>query len=245
MNLKKNFERSVKFILNDCIPPVLRDSKFFIWIPFHLLFKEKKKIFFEFKDKIKVMQESEIKKIYSEISDVQIQCSGTDLNKKCIDKITERIKGTRIIDVGCGKARLLSIFKDKYDCSGCDIYISKEITDLYPCINFRQADIVRLPYSDGEFDTVICTHTLEHVIDFRKAVEELRRIAKKRLIIVVPKERPYRYTFNLHIWFFPYIHSFINMLNEDESVSERDYCVLEDSIFYQEDFKKSSPIGKE
>ncbi|MBU4485294.1 MAG: class I SAM-dependent methyltransferase [Candidatus Delongbacteria bacterium] len=238
MNLKKSFENFVKFILNDCTPPILRDQKFFIWGPFNLLFKDKKNIFFEFKDKIKTMPKNEIEKIYSEISDVQIQCSETDLNKKCLDKIIKNIKGTRIIDVGCGKAQLINIFKEKYDCCGCDIYISDETIKLYPGINFKQADIVNLPYVDGEFDTVICTHTLEHIIDFREAVNELRRIAKKRLIIVVPKERPYKYTFNLHIWFFPYVHSFINMLHEDDKVSESDCCVLGDSIYYQEDFKE-------
>ena len=36
------------------------------------------------------------------------------------------------------------------------------------------------------------------------ALAELRRVAAKRLIVVLPKERPYRYTFNLHLHFFPY-----------------------------------------
>lgn len=37
------------------------------------------------------------------------------------------------------------------------------------------------------------------------ALAELRRVAKRRLIIVVPKQRNYKYTFELHINFFPYL----------------------------------------
>lgn len=34
-------------------------------------------------------------------------------------------------------------------------------------------------------------------------------MAKRRLIIVVPQEREYRFTFNPHLHFFPYPHSFL------------------------------------
>ena len=34
-------------------------------------------------------------------------------------------------------------------------------------------------------------------------------MARRRLIIVVPQEREYRFTFNPHLHFFPYPHSFL------------------------------------
>src|SRR3546814_1539315 len=37
----------------------------------------------------------------------------------------------------------------------------------------------------------------------------LRRVARRRVIIVVPQEREYRFTFNPHLHFFPYPHSFL------------------------------------
>jgi hypothetical protein len=42
-----------------------------------------------------------------------------------------------------------------------------------------------------------------HVQDAHAALEELRCVAKRRLIVVLPKQRPYRYTFDLHLRFFP------------------------------------------
>ena len=50
---------------------------------------------------------------------------------------------------------------------------------------------------------MICTHVIEHILDYRAAIAELRRIAKQRLIIVVPREREGIYTFNPHFNFFP------------------------------------------
>ena len=56
---------------------------------------------------------------------------------------------------------------------------------------------------------MICTHVLEHVLDIRAAIKELRRVCRQRLIIVVPQEREHSFTFNPHIHFFPYPHSFL------------------------------------
>ena len=91
-----------------------------------------------------------------------------------------------------------------------------------------------IPLENKSIDTVICTHVLEHVIDIKQAISEIRRVARKRIIIVVPCERPYKYTFNLHLRFFPYIHSFLlEMLpfNKEKVVCEK----IGGDIYYVED----------
>ena len=67
----------------------------------------------------------------------------------------------------------------------------------------------------------------------RKAIAELRRITRRRLIIVVPREREYRYTFNPHFNFFPYTHSFLRAMHP---VPAEHTCVdIGRDIFYCED----------
>lgn len=78
--------------------------------------------------------------------------------------------------------------------------------------DFIEAPIERLPLSERAFDTVICTHVIEHILDYRAAIAELRRITSKRLIIIVPREREGIYTFNPHFNFFPYPHSFLRAM---------------------------------
>ncbi|MDR0527945.1 MAG: class I SAM-dependent methyltransferase [Spirochaetaceae bacterium] len=74
--------------------------------------------------------------------------------------------------------------------------------------NIQQADITALPFPDHSFDTVLCTHALEHIRNPQKALAELIRVTRKRLIVVVPRQREYRYTVDLHVNFFPYMYSF-------------------------------------
>ena len=50
------------------------------------------------------------------------------------------------------------------------------------------ADLHELPFADGAFDVVICSESLEHVTDFKRAVDELLRVARNALIITVPHE---------------------------------------------------------
>ncbi|HEY5406635.1 MAG TPA: class I SAM-dependent methyltransferase [Ginsengibacter sp.] len=50
------------------------------------------------------------------------------------------------------------------------------------------ADIHNLPFNDNEFDIVLCSETLEHVTDYKKAILELLRITKKVLVVTVPHE---------------------------------------------------------
>jgi ubiquinone/menaquinone biosynthesis C-methylase UbiE len=51
-------------------------------------------------------------------------------------------------------------------------------------------DIHQLPFKDQQFDIVLCSETLEHVTDYKLAIEELLRITKKLLIVTVPHESP-------------------------------------------------------
>ncbi len=71
-----------------------------------------------------------------------------------------------------------------------------------------QANLYSLPFEANSFDTVLCTHALEHVRNPREALRELLRVTGRRLIIVVPKQRPYLYTPDLHVHFLPYMYSF-------------------------------------
>jgi len=132
----------------------------------------------------------------------------TDLNAACVKEILASLAGESILEVGCGRGYLLEQMAGKQrEVTGCDIVISSALQSRLPDVRLVQANIESLPFKAGEFDTVVCTHTLEHVQHLELAISELRRVTKRRLLIVVPRQRPYKYTFSLHINFFPYAWS--------------------------------------
>jgi ubiquinone/menaquinone biosynthesis C-methylase UbiE len=69
---------------------------------------------------------------------------------------------------------------------------------------FTRGSVDAIPFPDKAFDVVICTHTLEHCLHLERAVQELARVGRSELIIVVPKQRPYYYTVDEHVQFFFY-----------------------------------------
>ncbi len=234
MAVNRVVEKVVKFILDECLPPVLRDNKYFMSLLLKIVFRDKAHHFIDFKNKVMFMSKEDIQSIYTDIRSVQCSCE-TDLNHRLLKKIIVEIKGQSALDVGCGKGVLADHLSRHFTVGACDFYIEKESKKKYMNVSFKQADIHKLPYDENEFDTVICTHTLEHVTDLRLAVQELRRVAKKKLIIVVPKERPYKYSFNLHLHFFPYEYSIVYAMKQKVthlswSVEEMDGC-----WYYQED----------
>jgi ubiquinone/menaquinone biosynthesis C-methylase UbiE len=165
----------------------------------------------DFRRRAHFVGEQEYADIYSALPRIQ---DGTDNSEACITRIVACIRPGKVIDVGCGTGTLLHRIvkqkgRDGYAYTGVDIHISAETRAEYTYMEFAEAAVESLPFADKSFDTVICTHVLEHILDIRSAIAELRRICSGNLIIVVPKEREYRFTFNPHLHFFPYRHSLL------------------------------------
>lgn len=69
-----------------------------------------------------------------------------------------------------------------------------------------QADVVDMPFNDGEFDFVICKDVLEHVDDIQAAARELSRVAKAGFVDVpkVTSEMLWPQKPGVHLWVFEY-----------------------------------------
>lgn len=232
MKLTRNITTKIQFIFDQIIPPFLRDSKIFMYLPFKIIFGNKAQIFFDFKNKALFMNKEDFNNLYSSIDKIIIDRE-TDLSEDCIKEILKNIKGEAVLEAGCGKALLSGKINElNYNITASDIYINKKTKLKYPKIKFKNGSIENLPFKNSAFDTVICTHTLEHVQNLMQSITELRRVCRKRLIIVVPKQRPYKYTFDLHLHFFPYINSFLQAIG----AKEKNICkIVGDDIFYIED----------
>ncbi len=232
MSIPRGVANAIRFMIDELVPPLIRDSKWFMWIPFKLLFGKQSNYFFDFKKKLHLMSDEEIAEVYRATQHVHFS-RATDLNEKCIDKIKADVVGTKLLDVGCGRGYLVNILEKNHAVTGVDFVEQKNsrATNKSP---FIKADIGALPFADNSFDTVICTHTLEHVKDIDLALKELRRVCKHKLILVVPQQRPYQYTFDLHVHFFPYQHDFLNLTEKNKKFDQTTVESLDGDIYYQE-----------
>ncbi|MCB0410763.1 MAG: class I SAM-dependent methyltransferase, partial [Flavobacteriales bacterium] len=123
-----------------------------------------------------------------------------------------------LIDVGCGKGYFLSQLQGKgLELTGCDI-VDKGESKNY---NYVKGNIEKLPFKDNEFDIVTCFHTLEHIISPEKAISELKRIAKKQLIIAVPCQRYFYYTLDEHVNFYPFKEKLTSIIDIENNTCEK------------------------
>ncbi len=235
--LTRNVTTKIYFILDQLLPPIVRDNRLLMSFLIRLLYKEATPYFLTFKEKFPTLTDEEYLDIYKKTEPYQIK-RPTDCNDLCVQKILKEIVGQTVLDTPCGRGYLAQKIREQgdYRVSGFDLYISDQLKKENPDIEFSEGFIEKMPYPDHFFDTVICTHCLEHVRDMRVVLNELRRITKKRLIIVVPKQRPYKYTFDLHIRFFPYTFSFLTALGPIPTDHSSTCLVLGGDIYYQEDF---------
>ena len=213
MKLKRDTALRIHRILDQWIPPILRDSRWFMAIPIRLAFGRHAATYLDFKDHAFWMTEEQFRETYSRVSDVGF-FRATDLNVASIKRLLEEVRGPKVLEVGCGRGYFAQkLVETGFDVTVADIVIQPEVKAITPPVKWFEANIEELPFGDQEFDSVICTHTLEHVRNLTSAVDELRRVSR-RMLIVVPHQRPYKYTFDLHLNFFPYPHSLLSALGK-------------------------------
>lgn len=93
----------------------------------------------------------------------------------------------KVLDIGCNDGYGLEILKEMgLDAEGIDVSTKVNIA-IERGLKAQRGYMEDLPFEDKSFDTIICSHTLEHSKDIKKAVSEIQRVGK-RAIIVVPIE---------------------------------------------------------
>ena len=104
----------------------------------------------------------------------------TDNTQACLDRIVHDVVPGKICDVGCGTGLLLKYIRERRGADGLDLtgvdFVIDSKTKSIEGIIWQDANIEALPFGDQSFYTVVCTHSLEYILDFRKAVAKLRRI---------------------------------------------------------------------
>jgi ubiquinone/menaquinone biosynthesis C-methylase UbiE len=206
--LKREFTNVIRHIMDEWIPPVIRDSRWFMYPFFYFAYRGKNIAeVMDFKRKVYSFTPEEYDRFYNGLDTIS-RNRETDLNKACLDFILDRIDSgaQSLIDVGCGNGLLLREIHQRHPhlkLAGIDI--KEKVQDAAQrCFEFVRGDIEKLPFADKSFDVVTCSHVIEHLLHPEKCLAEFLRVAKKQLFIVTPKQRFFYYTLDEHVNFFPY-----------------------------------------
>jgi len=100
-----------------------------------------------------------------------------------VKEIVEKMIGNkryRILDVGCGNGSLLQPFCTSQECYGVDIseiQLKKaQMKGIRTCHIDLESE--RLPFANDFFDLVICSETIEHLLDPDNLLQEIHRTVR-------------------------------------------------------------------
>ena len=214
--MNRKFTNKMRYVMDNWVPRFIRDSYWFMW-PFYYLAYGGKNIqeVMHFKKNVHQWSKDELKEFYSRLNSIS-RNRDTDISENTIPEIMKICSSNTqsVLDAGCGKGYLLNLLAKNNP--GKELY-GLDFVDANPGIKqytYIQGEVTNLPFNDDSIDTVICAHTIEHIIDLKKAIEELKRVARHTLIIVTPRQKYFYYTLDEHVNFFPTIEPLLSLINE-------------------------------
>jgi ubiquinone/menaquinone biosynthesis C-methylase UbiE len=231
---QRRFTNLIRYFLDDWLPPVLRDNR--------LLFRAMGYVFhgptfdLDFKRKAHAMTEEEFAQAYERLQ-VKERYRPSDMTQAEMEWMTRNAVGPEVLEVGCGQGELVLQLAQRGDLNVTATDFNKKDIDVVRDrmatlglkVDARVANLEQLPFPDRSFDTVFCSHTLEHVRHFENAVAEMVRVSRRRLLVIVPCQRYYRYTIDYHLHFFPEQEQLLLRMGLPNAVCEKltgDLCYM-------------------
>jgi SAM-dependent methyltransferase len=116
-----------------------------------------------------------------------------------LDELWERARPESVLDIGCGEGVLTSQWAERLG-DGRVVGIDLDDPQLQaewrsrarPNLEFRAEEATRLSYADDEFDLVAAIEVLEHVPEPDSTLREMARVARRWLLVSVPREPLWR-----------------------------------------------------
>jgi SAM-dependent methyltransferase len=117
-----------------------------------------------------------------------------------LDELFTQADPQSLLDVGCGEGVLTHQWAQQLGDERRVVGIDLDDPALHaewakrtaPNLEYRVMKAENLPFADGEFDAATAIEVLEHVPDAEHTVAEMARVAKRWLLVSVPREPLWR-----------------------------------------------------
>ena len=110
-------------------------------------------------------------------------------------RMLDKIEFDSVLEVGCGPGDLAAAIVPRHNAYvGIDLDSNQIQTaqDRYPNLSFAVGSAYNLPVATKSQDLVIACEVLEHLEDPAEALAEIHRVAKKWVLVSVPREPMWR-----------------------------------------------------
>jgi 2-polyprenyl-3-methyl-5-hydroxy-6-metoxy-1,4-benzoquinol methylase len=119
--------------------------------------------------------------------------------QSALDELWERARPESVLDVGCGEGVLTSMWAERLG-DGRIVGIDLDDPALRAewalrrreNLEYRVGEATSLSFADGEFDLATAIEVLEHVPDPDATLSEMARVARRHLLVSVPREPLWR-----------------------------------------------------
>jgi 2-polyprenyl-3-methyl-5-hydroxy-6-metoxy-1,4-benzoquinol methylase len=116
-----------------------------------------------------------------------------------LDELWAIAQPESVLDVGCGEGVLTSEWAERLD-GGRIVGIDLDDPKLrqewdrrsHPNLEFRAEEATSLTFGDDEFDLATAIEVLEHVPEPEATLAEMARVARRHLLVSVPREPLWR-----------------------------------------------------
>ena len=102
MKVGRRTVNAVRYVLEDLLPPALRDSPLFLPV-MYLVWGRDARRFIAFRERLRTMSPEEYAAFYAAITPIHGEC---DLNRACLERILAEAEGESVLDAGCGRGHL-------------------------------------------------------------------------------------------------------------------------------------------
>jgi 2-polyprenyl-3-methyl-5-hydroxy-6-metoxy-1,4-benzoquinol methylase len=116
-----------------------------------------------------------------------------------LDELWERAAPESVLDVGCGEGVLTAAWAERLGegrIVGIDLDDEKLRAEwerrARPNLEFRAEEATSLSFAEGEFDMATAIEVLEHVPEPEATLAEMARVARRWLLVSVPREPLWR-----------------------------------------------------
>lgn len=198
--MKTAITNRIRYVLDEVLPSSIRNARWFMFPFFAIWFKGRNvRTAMDFKRLAPAMSDAEFRDVYCRVTTLA-DGRPTDTNAEALEYALSNIDGDArsLLDVGCGRGYFVNMLSVPR-IVGCDLLDRADLGTA----DYVTASAERLPFRARSFDVVTCFHTLEHMRDVDAAIAELKRVARRQLIVIVPRQRRFEYTLDLHLQFFP------------------------------------------